>query len=242
MKVLLDRIGELWVDGGFGTWDNSWKPIDQCLDYLQWVAVRFLPVLAQRSAICGIDLCPARHPPQRLLQVTRNLLKVIDEVCNRTGRQRVPLSWPVTENVLCCCMKIIDAMNGRQTHVPYWRPRRKKRSVVCRFLSLFICWSIGFEFWGSYFSAVGNSGPTLVYIYIYIFLCIYFSACYILYIFVFLIYIYGNPLLRNSFFVFFSGIYDELCIFWYCFLGIDFRIFLVEGIMGVLIYKKGNND
>ena len=163
MKVLLDRIGELWVDGGFGTWDNSWKPIDQCLDYLQWVAVRFLPVLAQRSAICGIDLCPARHPPQRLLQVTRNLLKVIDEVCNRTGRQRVPLSWPVTENVLCCCMKIIDAMNGRQTHVPYWRPRRKKRSVVCRFLSLFICWSIGFEFWGSYFSAVGNSGPTLVF-------------------------------------------------------------------------------
>ena len=80
---------------------------------------RFLAILAECSAICGTDLCPARHPPQRLLQVTRNLQKAIDEICNRTGRQRVPLSWPVTENVLCCCMKFVDAMNGSQAHAPY---------------------------------------------------------------------------------------------------------------------------
>ena len=93
MKVLLDRIGELWVNGGFGTRDQflkTYRPV------LGLPAVngcpRFLAVLAQRSVIYGTDLCLARHPPQRLLQVTRNLQKVIDEICNRTGRQRVPLS------------------------------------------------------------------------------------------------------------------------------------------------------
>ena len=77
---------------------------------------RFLAVLAQRSAICGIDLCPARYPP---LQVTSNLQKMIDEICNRTGRQRVPLVWPVTKNIFCYCMNIIDAKNGSQTHGLY---------------------------------------------------------------------------------------------------------------------------
>ena len=48
---------------------------------------RFLAILAQRSAICGTDLCPVRHPPQRLLQVTKNLQKIIDETCNRTGSE-----------------------------------------------------------------------------------------------------------------------------------------------------------
>ena len=117
MKVLLDRIGELWVDGGFGARDQFLKTYI-LVPRLPAVGgcPRFLAVLAQRSAICGTDLCPARHPP---LQVTRNLQKMIDEICNRTGRQRVPLSWPVTENVLCCCVKIIDAMNGSQTHAPY---------------------------------------------------------------------------------------------------------------------------
>ena len=104
----------------------------------------FLAVLAQRSAFGGNDL---------------NLQKVIDEICNRTGRQRVPLSWSVIENVLCHCVKIVDAMNGSQIHVPYWRPRRKQGPW---FVNFFICWSIGFEFWGSSFSVVVNSGPTLV--------------------------------------------------------------------------------
>ena len=120
MKVLLDRIGELWVDGGFGSRDQFLK-IYRPMPRLSAVSgcPHFLAILAQRSAICGTDLCPACHPPQRLLQVTRNLQKMIDEICNRTGRQRVPLSWPVTENVLCYCMKIIDVMNGSQIHVPY---------------------------------------------------------------------------------------------------------------------------
>ena len=120
MKVLLDRIGELWVDGGFGARDQflkTYRPMPR-LPAVNGCP-RFLAIPAQRSAICGTDLCPARHPPQRLLQVTRNLQKAIDEICNRTGRQRVPLSWPVTENVPCYCMKTVDMMNGSQTHVPY---------------------------------------------------------------------------------------------------------------------------
>ena len=38
-KMLLDRIGELWVDRGFGTRDQFLKIYSQCLDYLQWVVV-----------------------------------------------------------------------------------------------------------------------------------------------------------------------------------------------------------
>ena len=97
MKVLLDRIGELWVDRGFGTRDQFLKiysPVPR-LSAVGGSSPHFLAILAQRSTINGTDLCPARHPPQRLQQVTRNLQKVIDEICNRTGRQRVLLSWPI---------------------------------------------------------------------------------------------------------------------------------------------------
>ena len=89
MKVLLDRIGERWVDGGFGTRNQflkSYRPMPR----LPAVSgcPRFLAILAQRSAIWGIDLCPARHPPQRLLQVRRNLRKMIDggNECRCRGR------------------------------------------------------------------------------------------------------------------------------------------------------------
>ena len=78
----------------------------------------FLAILAQRSTINGTDLGPARHPRQRLLLVTNNLQKVIDEIYNRTERQ-VPLSWPITKNVLYCYMKFIHAINSSQTHAPY---------------------------------------------------------------------------------------------------------------------------
>ena len=118
MKVLLDRIDEFWVDGGFGVRNYFLKNYSPVLRVLAvGDCPRFLAVL-QRFAISGTDLCFIRYPPQRLLQVIRNLQKVIDEICNRTGRQRAPLSW-VTENVLYCRMKIVDVMNGRQTHVPF---------------------------------------------------------------------------------------------------------------------------
>ena len=70
MQVLLDRIGELWVDGGIGTRNhflNNYSPVPRLP--VVGGCPRFLAILA----ICGIDLCLARHPPQRLLQVTRNL-------------------------------------------------------------------------------------------------------------------------------------------------------------------------
>ena len=106
---------------------------------------RFLPILAQRSTICGIDLCPARHPPQRLLQVTRNLEKVINEICNRTGRQRVPLSWPITENVLCCCMKIIDTIEWKPDPCSLLTAKKEKKVrglSVSQFVHLLI-----YRFW-----------------------------------------------------------------------------------------------
>ena len=79
--------------------------------------------------------------------------------------------------------------------------------LVCSFVDLLVS-----NFEDRIFPLLEIAGRPL-YIYIYIFMYIFFCLLYIIYIFVFLIYIYGNPLLRNSFFVFFSGIYDELCIF-----------------------------
>ena len=114
-KVLMDRVMELWVDAGCGT-NDAFLQTYGILPLMPAVggAPRMLSVLQGRSALCGCDGLPTRHPPQLLLQTTRDLQKQV-----RKLDAGVTLTWPITENILCCAMKVIDRINGVTTHAEY---------------------------------------------------------------------------------------------------------------------------
>ena len=77
-------------------------------------APRMLSVLQGRSALYGCDGLPTRHPSELLLQTTRDLQKQV-----RKLDAGVPLTWPITENILCCAMKVLDRINGDTIHAEY---------------------------------------------------------------------------------------------------------------------------
>eukprot|EP00435_Cladocopium_sp_Y103_P057817 s247_g20.t1 len=114
-KVLMDRVMELWTDAGCGS-SESFMQSYGLVPLMPTVggAPRMLSVLQGRSALCGSDGLPTRHPPQLLLQTTRDLQKQV-----RKLDATIVLTWPITENVLCCAMKVLDRINGVTTHAEY---------------------------------------------------------------------------------------------------------------------------
>ena len=114
-KVLLDRVMELWVDAGLGSSHEFLRNYGN-VPLIPTIGgtPRLLSVLQCRSALCGSDGLPTKHPPQLLLQTMRDLQKQL-----RKLDSDVLLTWPMTENLLCCTMKILDRINGITIHAPY---------------------------------------------------------------------------------------------------------------------------
>ena len=75
---------------------------------------RTLCLLQQRSMLLGTEYSPMNHPPQLLLQWSRRLHSELHREARQLGAPspEIDCTHSLTENVLCCFSKCVDAMLG----------------------------------------------------------------------------------------------------------------------------------